>query len=1235
MKRVCLPEGYLLTISGKKYTIVSALGEGASSVCYRATKADKYSYSYVIKEFYPIDIAIRNSQMQIVALDDSSQQDFIEAQKRWNNAIRQQYEIQRDTNHFMELEDTTDRRYAVMRYRDGMTLTDWVQKNYPHDESDKNQNEYVWNCIGILMDLAACVEHYQKAGLIHFDVKPDNVYLLKDNNGKYIVRLIDYDSVMSKGEFLEIARSEKKISMYSTKEYYGEEVWSSLNAWKKYANEETWQQVDVYALGTIFGYMLLGYTPRMEGFGNDFSWFCDNDPVIPKTSVRREVLIGFINKTRRIFGSRYHNASNWKFVLENIQALFFNDNYLMFDGFQQYRKELVPELIVGEKHYSNTRSKAPIEQVFDEYVRKGEQNICLVAESGMGKSTALRKLFLTKILEDQSDCRFYYYPLRKCVSLSDARDIWEVAERFYRYPKSNNYLGFGDMKKYFLFDAFDELNEDDEDLQDSLKLALKRISKNTAVVLTSQFKITDLGKYNIITFGEIVYEKSLGWMTRIKNNSSWLEKVGINIFQNPLIITMSENFEKIKFYITHDKDIGIKGWNRIKRELLGKIEEESLGVNYAGELIWNYTYVALLQKYINTTLFEKVVSLLKNINFLFVCEEYPRETKYNIDKRNKLLMSVAHDDSILMPLKEIEKIIRMLDDIVPLHSKLWKIFVGARRLVNGDYSVCDHFFQFKELNGNEKYHSLFVSNRKFACGIISCALEISGAKYNKIYVCDSICYGNIEYEYIKKYSDEIFLNERKYIFKSDEAIVAEYQKNNRFFIYDWLHREKQENVDTIFYRETKLICSNVATALFFTQDHIEFLDFKRYYLSNIYYYNHVENCNFSCSLIRIRHGVFSQCVFQKLIGSSFLDINIYSANEVDRQYEKTDKYGNCITSDGENIVSLYDYTKISKTEKKKLRRLFPYALKSCINKELIFEENFTRIDFSSPNDILSNTNYKLDNIDKVVVKGNADLVGIEFINNIEVHNSNQYYDCDGILYYNQMQGRNSSYNDPIVHINKILKEEVTVYSIQSDLSTQDCYGCKKLILDKHIDMRFISNILTHNFVDLEDIVNLPKGVCIILGMVIDFRDETSCPTILNILSGKYISANIIYIPEDFGLYLGWAYYRIVLKNRKKIFRPCLYHRNDSVEPWREEYNLAIQRSSDNIPWDHSYDNFWHKKFDWIPTVLINDDAEGDKYSDLIVEVYDELTDEERKEVMEQRNKWMEYIKNLPLGKKCN
>ena len=85
-----LNKGDKITVSGEDYIVDSVIGCGASCICYKAyemkspmSDSNREIKAWMaIKEFYPLNIAIRNSSMKVVPASDDSME-WETAQKRW------------------------------------------------------------------------------------------------------------------------------------------------------------------------------------------------------------------------------------------------------------------------------------------------------------------------------------------------------------------------------------------------------------------------------------------------------------------------------------------------------------------------------------------------------------------------------------------------------------------------------------------------------------------------------------------------------------------------------------------------------------------------------------------------------------------------------------------------------------------------------------------------------------------------------------------------------------------------------------------------------------------------------------------------------------------------------------------------------------------------------------------------------------------------------------------------
>ncbi len=101
------------------------------------------------------------------------------AEARAVNQIRHRNII--DIFSFGELED--GRNYYVMEYLEGMTLEDYLEHNGPMS---------LFEAIPVLRRLARALDAAHAKGIAHRDLKPDNVFMVPDEDGGYAPKLLDF-----------------------------------------------------------------------------------------------------------------------------------------------------------------------------------------------------------------------------------------------------------------------------------------------------------------------------------------------------------------------------------------------------------------------------------------------------------------------------------------------------------------------------------------------------------------------------------------------------------------------------------------------------------------------------------------------------------------------------------------------------------------------------------------------------------------------------------------------------------------------------------------------------------------------------------------------------------------------------------------------------------------------------------------------------------------------------------
>lgn len=577
-----------ICINGKEYLIKEEIGRGASCICYAATSCEN-GLNYILKEFYPLTCAKRNVDMKIVAKSGATEE-FLQCKEKFENLYDNNLTIQKThKNLFVEPNyELSGNGYIVMSARDLRTLSEWVAENIPQDGANNIVIDgYLNNALNILHSVAEQLEIYQNNNIIHFDIKPDNIFVFEENNG-YFARIIDFDSMMTFSEIEELLDKNQLLKLYSTANCYGEETRASFYAKLKDGFSEKWKQLDVYPLGRLCNFILTrNKIPDIDDFTEDSSFLVSNKS--ETVNIRKYVFDRFIDKLTAGFGNRYSDAATVKFVVENLQT--FMSCYGYFDNQLKYRKDIVPDLLCNKIAYETKGALSPLENLIkSENIFENKQSLLLVAECGMGKSTALRKLYLDAILFNQSKYRFVYYPLRECGSEKQAKNLEKDVFALSLIDKNNAVV---------LLDAFDESEDNDGgDCRKELTARINAICETNSVILTSRIEVKDLRSVKKVTCQAKDFSNS-EMLKRIQDNSPWVKSLHGDILANPLYVIMAESVSLIDDYAREEKGNSSSCWNLIQSQMVGTIHDGHCQINYAGELIYNYVIVSILTQFNN------------------------------------------------------------------------------------------------------------------------------------------------------------------------------------------------------------------------------------------------------------------------------------------------------------------------------------------------------------------------------------------------------------------------------------------------------------------------------------------------------------------------------------------------------------------------------------------------------------------------------------------------------------
>lgn len=245
-----LPIGTLLQSKSRKYYVVEVLGGGGFGITYKVYANEmigniSQKIFFVIKEYFikgcfrtENGISVRYAS-NLKNEFEQSRTDFVLEADRLNKLGKLSPNIVKVNEHF----DANSTSYYVMEYLDGGDLRHYVFKNGALSESE---------ALSKIIPIARAVEHLHKDGMLHLDIKPDNIVLKEDaTTGEVIPVLIDFG--IAKHFDRHGKPTSRPIAKGASDGYAPMEQYAEIT---KFAPE-----IDIYALGATLFFCLTNTNP--------------------------------------------------------------------------------------------------------------------------------------------------------------------------------------------------------------------------------------------------------------------------------------------------------------------------------------------------------------------------------------------------------------------------------------------------------------------------------------------------------------------------------------------------------------------------------------------------------------------------------------------------------------------------------------------------------------------------------------------------------------------------------------------------------------------------------------------------------------------------------------------------------------------------------------------------------------------------------------------------------------
>ena len=245
-KRKPLPQGWELVFGEEhRYVIAEEIGRGGSCIVYNGFYRDRIGERHLvkIKECYPYRLEIERDAGENLTPDLSCKQTFLAEKQKFLEAYRKNTALKTT----LGLVNSTANATNIYEYHNTcyVVMTEIEGRDY-RSEADENLQSLFLH----LRTLVRIVKKYHDCGMLHLDIKPENVLLIPETKEPMV--LFDFDSMVRK----EKIQTQPNSWTFSVSDGYAapELVRGKCS--------KICEATDVYAIGAIAFYKLFGRTPN-------------------------------------------------------------------------------------------------------------------------------------------------------------------------------------------------------------------------------------------------------------------------------------------------------------------------------------------------------------------------------------------------------------------------------------------------------------------------------------------------------------------------------------------------------------------------------------------------------------------------------------------------------------------------------------------------------------------------------------------------------------------------------------------------------------------------------------------------------------------------------------------------------------------------------------------------------------------------------------------------------------
>lgn len=463
------------------------VGRGASCIVYHAVGSD--NTEHLLKEYYPKHLELVRDSFGHIVVSEDKKEPFEQGLVRFRVGCERQKTI-RLSNEGLKNFTCNVQGYYVANGTEYIDMTCFNGQTY-----DYVQERSVYNLMLRMKTLAQVVGNYHKAGLLHLDIKPENIYVRPEGETIEDVMLFDFDSVTPMNEIV----ISKALSCTKT--------WAAPEQLLPEKRRSICPATDLFAIGEIIFFQLFGrHSASAER--RSFVTKYDYDHSVPIFKDMNPKAFPLLDDLLRhticgVVGKRYQSADELMAKLDEIIEIA-----------SPIKQQLLTTCPPAKKCFVGRKKE--LDEIHN--ALKNQKTLFLSGIGGIGKSE-LAKNYALKHKDDYDEIIFATYTGSIMLLINDDSAVHisnfgcsdDTNQFKYFRSKLEKLMDLCTDRTLFIIDNLNSLDfSDDENLQwtELLKLRCK-------FLFTTRLQISS---YPSIQIGEIATQED-----RLKLFSEWCE----------------------------------------------------------------------------------------------------------------------------------------------------------------------------------------------------------------------------------------------------------------------------------------------------------------------------------------------------------------------------------------------------------------------------------------------------------------------------------------------------------------------------------------------------------------------------------------------------------------------------------------------------------------------------------------------------------------------------------------